>query len=747
MEASEVVHYRTYEDCLEAVNSGRADATSMPVAFAEGLFIDHSFSNITPATSEHHEAGLSFALAKPVDTELYSIMSKAVNSFSQDELDTIASHNSMPSFGKQRTIQALVSENPLLVVALSLVLCLFVGAIVIVVSVAKVRNRMMEMKLEKVEEMGRAKTDFLSRMSHEIRTPMNAIIGLSSVASLSGEATPSIRSSLEKINMSAQFLLSLVNDILDMSKIEDDKMRIETAPLRLRSLAERLQSMFFLQAEDKGVLFETRCDADDVVVGDDVRLQQVLANLLSNALKFTDPGDAIRLSVVVLIRDEGSARVRFSVEDTGAGIREEDLERIFVSFEQASENRRNAQGTGLGLAISSNLVRLMGGRLDVQSRVGEGSEFFFVLELPTADEEALGDEETPAETADRSLAGTRVLLAEDNDLNAEIAVALLDMQGVEARRAANGREAVDMFDASEPGAFDFVLMDVKMPLLDGLAGTNSSPSGCTAEPSIWKVHSYPVVGFASSLTTRSPWLNSADPSAIWTSDPGAAEHPTANAMKAAMHAPAITSFRRAFIAHSFRAVSLSRSIAGGALLLHAHVRERAVLHRGLHYDGGLHIVGIRRVRQFHCDGGLAVVLVVGQEPERVHAGRAHDVLGVLIVEAGGRQVGVGVLQHGVAVNLGRPLVLDVGVRVQQHEHVALGIGDPAVRNLEDGAFADAAAVAHLVAVVVIAVVAIVVVGIVVAVVVVAVVTVAIVVVLGGRVGVVASVVVVARVVA
>ena len=308
VEASEVVHYRTYEDCLEAVNSGRADATSMPVAFAEGLFIDHSFSNITPATSEHHEAGLSFALAKPVDTELYSIMSKAVNSFSQDELDTIASHNSMPSFGKQRTIQALVSENPLLVVALSLVLCLFVGAIVIVVSVAKVRNRMMEMKLEKVEEMGRAKTDFLSRMSHEIRTPMNAIIGLSSVASLSGEATPSIRSSLEKINMSAQFLLSLVNDILDMSKIENDKMRIETAPLRLRSLAERLQSMFFLQAEDKGVLLETRCDADDVVVGDDVRLQQVLANLLSNALKFTDPGDAIRLSVVVLMRDEGSAR-------------------------------------------------------------------------------------------------------------------------------------------------------------------------------------------------------------------------------------------------------------------------------------------------------------------------------------------------------------------------------------------------------------------------------------------------------
>ena len=469
VDASEVVHYRTYEDCLEAVNSGRADITSMPVAYAESLFTDRSFNNITPATSEHHEASLSFAIAQPVDANLYSVLSKAVNSLSQDELDTVFSRNTMPAFGKQRTIQAVVSENPLLVVALGLVLCLFVGAIVIVVSVAKVRNRMMEMKLEKVEEMGRAKTDFLSRMSHEIRTPMNAIIGLSNVASLSGEATPSIRSSLEKINTSAQFLLSLVNDILDMSKIENDKMHIETAPLCLRSLAERLQSMFCIQAEEKGILLEARCDADDVVVGDDVRLQQVLANLLSNALKFTDPGDTIRLSIGVLMRGEGRVSVRFSVKDTGAGIREEDLERIFVSFEQASENRRNAQGTSLGLAISSNLVRLMGGKLDVQSRFGEGSEFFFVLELPAADDAAMGGgAPAPSAVAERSLEGTHVLLAEDNDLNAEIAVALLDMQGIETQRAANGREAVDLFAASEPGSFDFVLMDVKMPLLDGL---------------------------------------------------------------------------------------------------------------------------------------------------------------------------------------------------------------------------------------------------------------------------------------
>lgn len=471
VDASEVVYYRTYEDCLEAVNSGRADVTGMPVAFAEDIFSNKAFSNIMPATSEHREANLALAFPKPVDAALYSVMSKAVNSLSGDELDTIFSRNTVPAFGQQRTIQAVVSENPLLAVALGLVLCLFVGAIVVTVSVAKVRNRMMEMKLEKVEEMGRAKTDFLSRMSHEIRTPMNAIIGLSSVASLSGEATPSIRSSLEKINTSAQFLLSLVNDILDMSKIENDKMKIVTAPLGLRSLAERLESMFCIQAEEKGVVLEARCDADDVVLGDDVRLQQVLANLLSNALKFTDPGDSIRLDIGVLVREQDSVRVRFSVKDTGAGIREEDLERIFVSFEQASENRRNAQGTGLGLAISSNLVRLMGGKLDVQSVLGKGSEFFFILDLPTVDRSVLSDAAASCaadEASARSLQGTSALLAEDNDLNAEIAVALLEMEGVRVQRASNGREAVDIFSASEPGSFDFVLMDVKMPVLDGL---------------------------------------------------------------------------------------------------------------------------------------------------------------------------------------------------------------------------------------------------------------------------------------
>ncbi|WP_080797938.1 ATP-binding protein [Arabiibacter massiliensis] len=470
-EGARVERFASYAECLEAVNQGRADFTSMPASYAERLFMDRSFSNVTPATSDHRETSFTVAFPQPVDAGLYAVMSKAINSLTQEELDSALSRNAVPMGDRPVSLRSLIVENPLVAAGVVLVVALLVAAVAIVVSVSKVRNRMMEIRLEKAEETGRAKADFLSRMSHEIRTPMNAIIGLSNVASLSGEATPAIRASLEKINTSAQFLLALVNDILDMSKIENDKMRIEPAPMSPRSLAERLQSMFGLLAEEKGLALEVRCDVEGLVEADDVRLQQVLANLLTNAFKFTDAGGAVQLTLHETARAGGAASIRFGVKDDGAGIKEEDLERIFVSFEQAAENRRNAQGTGLGLAISSNLVRLMGGRLEVSSRWGEGSEFFFTLRLPVAGGEGPEGkggslaEEAPA----RTLSGTRALVAEDNDLNAEIAQALLEMEGVASDRAADGREAVELFAASEPGAYDFVLMDVKMPVLDGLA--------------------------------------------------------------------------------------------------------------------------------------------------------------------------------------------------------------------------------------------------------------------------------------
>lgn len=473
IKAARIEYYPSYELCLDALNRGKVDLTCLPASYAEGLYIDHYYANVTPVAVDHIESSFSIAFARPVDSELYSVINKAINSFDSEEVETVLSKNVVSLANRQISIQSVLYDYPMATLAVGLIVLLLIVGVILLTARSKIRNRMLALKLEKAEETGRAKSDFLSRMSHEIRTPMNAIIGLSTIASQSGEATPAIKTSLEKINTSAQFLLALVNDILDMSKIDNNKMQLECAPFAVRALADQMQSMVGIQAEEKGLTLITECDVEDgCVVGDHIRLQQVLANLLSNAFKFTDPGGTVTLSFKEVARDNVTARIRFGVRDTGIGIAPEDVERVFESFEQAAENRTNVQGTGLGLAISSNLVRMMGGTLKVRSTVGRGSEFYFSIDLPISEECATCAEDDD-DRSGVSLEGSRLLLAEDNDLNAEIAIALLEMEGVGVERAANGQEAVDLFAASEPSGFDFVLMDVKMPVMDGLAAARA----------------------------------------------------------------------------------------------------------------------------------------------------------------------------------------------------------------------------------------------------------------------------------
>lgn len=473
IKAARIEYYSSYELCLEAVNAGKVDLTCLPSSYAEGLYQEHYYANLTPVSADHIETMYSIAFPQPVDSQLYSVINKAINGFTAEEMDTVLSKNVISVTNRQISLQSLIYENPVATLAFGIIFLLLIVGIVLLIARSMIRNRILALKLEKAEETGRAKSDFLSRMSHEIRTPMNAIIGLSTIASQSGEATLGIRTSLEKINTSAQFLLALVNDILDMSKIENNKMELECAPFNVLALSDQMQSMVGIQAEEKGLVMVTECDAEDgCVVGDSIRIQQVLANLLSNAFKFTDPGGTVTLAIKEVARDKKTVRIRFAVRDTGIGIAPEDLERVFESFEQAAENRTNVQGTGLGLSISSNLVKMMGGTLRVNSKVGEGTEFYFSIDLPISDRCAASPEKE-ADLSSVSLSGATLLLAEDNDLNAEIAIALLEMEGIAVRRAANGQEAVDLFAASATGEFDFVLMDVKMPVMDGLAAAKA----------------------------------------------------------------------------------------------------------------------------------------------------------------------------------------------------------------------------------------------------------------------------------
>lgn len=465
----DVLYYPSVEQCLSAVNNGEADYLCTPSAFIEDLFYRNHYSQISLLATNNSSCYISFAMNDPLNVPLYSVLSKALNNLREDEIDSIISKNLVSIEEPHMTLQSMIYANPVAFIVICGSFLFLMMLTVLLVFHFQMRNKLMRIKLEKAEEDNNAKSSFLSQMSHEIRTPMNAIIGLTNLARLSGEATPNIDAQLEKIFTSAQFLLSLVNDVLDMSKIESGKMQISPEPFSMLQIGRQLESIMHIQAEEKGIHISFQYQTEDIrVVGDAVRIKQVLTNLLANALKFTDPGGSVSLTIEETGHTDTDVRVRFCVKDSGIGICEDDLERIFQTFEQAAGSNRNQQGTGLGLPISKNLVQLMGGELQVSSVPGVGSTFQFTLELPLS-RDVLPDHMD--NTQSHSFSGTRLLLAEDNALNAEIVMSLLKMKGVDVEHAENGEKAVQMFQSHASGYYDAILMDLQMPVKDGLAAT------------------------------------------------------------------------------------------------------------------------------------------------------------------------------------------------------------------------------------------------------------------------------------
>lgn len=326
---------------------------------------------------------------------------------------------------------------------------------------------------ERYDLASRAKSDFLSRMSHEIRTPMNAIIGMTAIARQKEQSGQQVERCLEKIDQSSQYLLNLINDILDMSKIESGKMKLSYDSGSLEKLVDEIEDLMVPQLEAKHITYNRKISLKNPWVSADMmRVKQVIINLLSNAVKFTPEGGRVTMSLQEREMDgpktaEGETEVYFAVEDTGIGIDPENQKRIFSAFEQ-EENYTAASygGTGLGLSISSRLVRMMGGEIQLDSEKGRGSCFSFRLRLRLTGEKI----ETEPEKADivEDFKGYRVLLVEDNELNTEIARTLLEMNGFEVRTAGDGKEGVECFASEEPGSYDLILMDIRMPVMDGL---------------------------------------------------------------------------------------------------------------------------------------------------------------------------------------------------------------------------------------------------------------------------------------
>ena len=333
-----------------------------------------------------------------------------------------------------------------------------------------------EMRLSQADEASQSKTTFLSRMSHEIRTPMNGIIGMLSLAEGKLDSTHPAMQYLTKIDELSAHLLSLINDILDMSRIEAGKVELEDKPFSLRKLGDKLYDMFAKNLEQRNIEYTVEFEdvTVDYVIGDELRISQVIINFLSNAVKFTEKGE-IRVTLRQMALAGGTADIMIRVRDTGIGMSPEFINRIFRPFEQESmDTQKKYGGTGLGMAISDQIVKLMGGEIVVESMVGKGSDFMVFLHLPVSEEvEKVSEEKASADEAaaefDDAFEGKSILVAEDNELNAVIAVEVLKNMGAKVELATNGQEAVDHFEQNPAGYYDFILMDVQMPVMDGRA--------------------------------------------------------------------------------------------------------------------------------------------------------------------------------------------------------------------------------------------------------------------------------------
>lgn len=333
------------------------------------------------------------------------------------------------------------------------------------------------------EEANSAKTAFLSNMSHEMRTPMNVIIGLNNIALDEHTSSEEVRDYLVKIDVAAHHLLGIINDILDMSRIESGHMTVKSEEFSFSEALEQVNGMIGEQCSEKGLVYDCRTSGqlDAYYIGDVMKLKQVLINILGNAVKFTPKGGSVTLTVEEGARFDKKAVVKFIISDTGIGMSKEFLPHIFEPFSQEDSSTTSRYGsTGLGMPITKSIVELMNGNITVDSEKGKGTTFTVTVTFGKSGKksndnvlEKFGDKDVAPDSKAAILKGRRILVAEDVEINAEIIKMVLSTRDMEIDLAENGQIAVDLFASHEPGYYAAVLMDMRMPVMDGLEATRN----------------------------------------------------------------------------------------------------------------------------------------------------------------------------------------------------------------------------------------------------------------------------------
>lgn len=464
------------EAAMNAVLSGRADATYVYLYTAQQFVNQDERGLLTYTLLDEPTYDYHLLFTDNVDRQLAGIFTKAIYAMSDGTFEDIASHYTTYKAGDVDFITwAKIHPLPVLLIGFSMALVAFLLYMMIsrrkrVKREIQRADQMMALA-EQAERANRAKSDFLANMTHDIRTPMNAIVGFADLMTYSMDDPETLRDYIQKIKFSGRHLLTLIDEALDMSRIEANQLALRPEPVSLREQLQQTATIITVSADEKGQDFaisESGVLHDSVVV-DSGRLRQILLNLLSNAVKYTQDGGRIRLDVEELPCDtEGSGLYRFTVTDNGCGMSPKLLSRIFEPFVRGEASVTNKiQGTGLGMPITKTLVEAMGGTIGVESTVGEGSRFTILLTLPFAPEqEAAVAPETV--TPPGGLEGRRFLCAEDNELNAEILAATLEMYGAACTICSDGKEIVMAFQDVKEGEYDAILMDIQMPRMNGL---------------------------------------------------------------------------------------------------------------------------------------------------------------------------------------------------------------------------------------------------------------------------------------
>lgn len=482
--AEKIRSYPGIKEALAAVNSGEADFIYGLSSKMEQDISRYHFTNLAPVTLVNDQSAISFALPTPVDPDLLTVLNKAINNLSESERTVIRNRN-LESIGvNEFSLTDFIYANPLqFMFIVMFVLSVLFTALLLAIG-ARMKATVIQGNLKRAEAANLAKSEFLSRMSHEIRTPMNGIVGMSTIAMQNIDNTDKIKDCLEKVIMSSKHLLALINDVLDMSKIESGKVELRHESFNFRAFLQDFENLYGEQAKSKGISYETilASDLEVQIIGDSLRLNQVLSNLLSNALKFTPAKGMIKLRVSKTGEDQENVYLRFEVIDTGCGIAEENYDKIFESFEQENVDvTYKYGGTGLGLSIVKRFTGLMGGGIHVTSVQGSGRTFTVDLPFgkikesgkPTrfSDINGRNDLAKDCYAVDYDFKGKRILLVEDNELNREIAEELIGVTGASVESAEDGVQAVEMFKESAEGYYDLILMDVQMPHMDGYEAT------------------------------------------------------------------------------------------------------------------------------------------------------------------------------------------------------------------------------------------------------------------------------------